>query len=67
MTLFLASSALNVAVMDLGILPESIEPLIVKARINVQGHASMRLQAVQFKTFSNKGKVIRLKMSLIMA
>lgn len=55
--LALASSALNVAVMDLGILPESIEPLIFKALDKgVQGHASMRLQAVQFKTFSNKEK-----------
>ena len=49
----LGSSALNIAVMDLGILPESIEPLLRKSILKgVQGHASMRLQAVQFKTFS---------------
>ena len=53
--LALASSALNVAVMDLGILPESIEPLLFKAlNKGVQGHASMRLQAVQFKAFSDQ-------------
>ena len=49
----LGSSALNIAVMDLGILPESIEPLLCKSILKgIQGHASMRLQAVQFKTFS---------------
>ena len=55
--LALASSALNVAVMDLGILPESIEPLLFKAlHKGVQGHASMRLQAVQFRAFSDQEK-----------
>ena len=50
----LGSSALNIAVMDLGILPESIEPLLCKSILKgVQGHASMRLQGVQFKVFSD--------------
>ena len=49
----LGSRALNIAVMDLGILPESIEPLLCKSILKgVQGHASMRLQGTQFKTFS---------------
>ena len=50
----LGSSALNIAVMDLGILPESIEPLLCKSILKgVQGHASMRLQGAQFKVFSD--------------
>ncbi len=46
----LGSSALNIAVLDLGILPESLEPLLCQALFQgVKNHASMRLQASQFQ------------------
>ena len=52
----LGTNALNIAIMDLGVLPISLEWLLFKAlEQGIQAHASLKLQATEFRLSHPQG------------